>query len=259
MARPDAAPAQGVPCWLDLASPDVKASAAFYARVFGWTYDVSGPEMGHYHMALRDGRQVAGMGQAAEGDPTPPMWTVYFKADDAAAMGARAEKLGGSIVAGPMEVPGQGQLAVVRDPAGAVFGLWQPLGHHGFGVTHEHGSYGWCEVNVPDAEAARAFYAGLSGASARPLDDDAMPTTYLILSIGGDDAAGILQMTEEWEGIPPHWMAYFEVGDCDAAVAAVEDAGGSVSVEPFDTPWGRIAVLTDPFGAVFSVNQTPAG
>ena len=256
MSRPNDAPAQGVPCWLDLSSPDVEASAAFYTRVFGWTYDVSGPEFGHYHTALKDGRAGAGMGQSPEGDETPPMWSIYLKADDTAAMSARAETLGGTIVAGPMEVPGQGHLAVIRDPAGAFFGLWQPIGHHVF-FTHEHGAYGWSEVNVPDAEAARTFYEGLMGATSRLMDSNAIPTTYYILSVGGDDVGGILQMTDEWEGIPPHWMTYFEVEDCDAAVAAAREAGGSVSVEPFDLPYGRIAVLTDPFGAVFSVNQTP--
>ena len=99
----------------------------------------------------------------------------------------------------------------------------------------------------------------LLGATTRPLGSDAIATTYLVLAIGGEDVAGILEMTDEWEGIPPHWMAYFEVPDCDAAAAAAREAGGTVSVEPFDLPYGRIAVLTDPFGAVFSVNQTPDG
>lgn len=256
MARPDDAPAQGVPCWLDLSSPDVEATAAFYAKLFGWSYDVSGPEFGHYHMALRDGRAVAGLGQMPEGSETPSMWTVYVKADDADAMAERAGRLGGATLAGPMEVPGQGRLAVVQDPGGSIFGLWQPLGHRGFGVTHEHGAYGWTEVNVPDAESAVAFYTELLGADARPLSSGAIPTRYEVLSKAGDEIAGILEMTKEWEGIPPHWMPYFEVDDCDATAAAAKDAGGSVSVPPFDLPYGRIAVLTDPFGAVFSVNQT---
>jgi predicted enzyme related to lactoylglutathione lyase len=256
MARPDDAPAQGVPCWLDLASPDVERAAAFYAALFGWSYDVSGPEYGHYHMALKDGRAVAGLGQMPEGTDTPSMWAVYVRADDTAAMSEHAVRLGGTIVEGPMEVPGQGLLAVVQDPAGAILGLWQPLGHRGFGVTHEHGAYGWCEVNVPDADVARAFYTELLGAQARPLASDAIPTRYEVLSKGNDEIAGILQMTAEWEGVPPHWMPYFEVDDCDATVAAAQEAGGTVSVPPFDLPYGRIAVITDPFGAVFSVNQT---
>jgi hypothetical protein len=46
----------------------------------------------------------------------------------------------------------------------------------------------------------------LLGVTSKPLGSDAIPTTYLVLSKGDDDIAGILQMTDEWEGIPPHWM-----------------------------------------------------
>lgn len=259
MTRHEHAHAPGTPCWFDLLSPDVEAAAAFYATLFGWTYDVSGPEYGRYHMAMVDGRPAAGIGQRQQGTQAPSAWTVYLAADDAAAMSDRAVALGGTVVAEPMEVPGRGRLAIVQDPGGAVFGLWQPLAHHGFGVTHEHGTMGWCEVNVPDGEAAKAFYAELMGAEARRLESAAVPTVYDVLWKDGEAVAGILEMTAEWRGVPPHWMPYFEVDDCDAAARAAEEAGGTVSVQPFDTEYGRIAVVTDPFGAVFSVNQTSAG
>lgn len=258
MARHDSAPTPGTPCWFDLLSPDAPAAAAFYARLFGWTYDVSGPEYGHYHMALVDNRPAAGIGQRQEGASTPSAWTVYLAARDAAAMADRVSELGGSVVMEPTEVPGMGRMAIVQDPGGAVFGLWQPLAHLGFGVTHEHGTMGWCEVNVPDGEAARAFYAELMDADARLLESDAVPTVYYVLSKDDQAVAGILEMTAEWQGVPPHWMPYFEVADCDAAARAAEEAGGTVSVQPFATEYGRIAVVTDPFGAVFSVNQTTA-
>ena len=259
MTRHDEAPAPGTPCWFDLVSPDAAAAAAFYAALFGWTYDVAGPEHGHYRMAMVDGRPAAGIGQRQEGTETPSAWTVYLAADDAATMAQRATGLGGSVVVQPMEVPGMGHMAIVQDPGGAVFGLWQPLAHRGFGVTHEHGTMGWCEVNVPDGETAKAFYAELMGAEARLLESDAVPTVYYVLWKDDEAVAGILEMTAEWQGVPPHWMPYFEVADCDAAARAAEEAGGTVSVPPFDTEYGRIAVVTDPFGAVFSVNQTTAG
>jgi hypothetical protein len=240
-------------------SPDVEAAAAFYARLFGWTYDVSGPEYGSYHIALVDGRAAAGMGQMPEGAEFPSAWTVYLAADDAAAMAERARRLGGGVATEAFEVPGMGRMAIVHDPGGAVFGLWEPIAHLGFGIAHEPGTMGWCEANVPNAEGARAFYAELMGAEARPLGSDAIPTRYYVLAKGGEDVAGILEMTEAWEGVPPHWMPYFEVDDTDATAEAAKDAGGTVSVPPFDLPYGRIAVITDPFGAVFSVNRPPRG
>jgi len=259
MTRHDKAPAPGTPCWFDLLSPDAEAAAAFYAALFGWTYDVSGSEHGRYHTAMVDGRPAAGIGQRQEGTHAPSAWTVHLAAGDAAAMSDRVTELGGSVLSEPAEVRGLGHLAIVQDPGGAVFGLWQPLTHHGFGITHEHGTMGWCEVNVPDGEAAKAFYAELMGAEARRLESDAVPTAYYVLWKDDDAVAGILEMTAEWQGVPPHWMPYFEVEDCDAAARAAEAAGGSVSVQPFDTEYGRIAVVTDPFGAAFSVNQTSAG
>lgn len=258
MTRHEKRHAPGTPCWFDLLSPDAEAAAAFYAQVFGWTYDVGEAEHGHYHTAMVDGRPAAGIGQREEGSQDPSAWTVHLAADDAEAMADRVTELGGSLSNGPMEVPGMGRLAIVQDPGGAVFGLWQPLAHQGFGITHEHGTMGWCEVNVPDGEAAKAFYAELMGAEARRLESDAVPTVYYVLWKDDEAVAGILEMTAEWRGVPPHWLPYFEVDDCDAAARAAEEAGGTVSVQPFDTEYGRIAVVTDPFGAVFSVNQTTA-
>src|SRR6056297_3085895 len=113
MTRHDEAPAPGTPCWFDLVSPDAEAAAAFYAALFGWTYDVAGPEHGHYRMAMVDGRPAAGIGQRQEGTETPSAWTVYLAADDAATMAERATGLGGSVVAEPMEVPGMGRMAIV--------------------------------------------------------------------------------------------------------------------------------------------------
>jgi predicted enzyme related to lactoylglutathione lyase len=48
-------------------------------------------------------------------------------------------------------------------------------------------------------------------------------------------------------------MVYFAVDDTDDAVAKVKDHGGSVFVEPMDIGVGRLAAVTDPQGAVFSV------
>lgn len=262
MASSVQAPPRGTPCWLDIASPDVEASKAFYARLFGWSYEVSSAQYGPYHTALIDSRNVAGLwelDEEDEGDERSEVrrtWTVFLRADDTDAMVRIANDLGGTTISPPREVPSQGRFAVLRDPDGAVFGLWEPIRHNGFGVTHELGAFGWAEVNVPDADAARGFYTKLTGASARTLDSDGLPMRYDVLSIDGKDAFGLLQMTEEWEGVPPHWMPYIEVENCDAVATEAKAAGGTVPVPPFDTPYGRIAVLNDPFGAVLSVNQT---
>ncbi len=249
---------KGYPCWLDLTAPDVKQAAEFYAHVFGWDYDVSGPEYGHYHMAMVDGHSVAGLGQPMAGDAPPAAWTLYFAADDAAAMAAHAADLGGTVLVPAMEVPRQGQMAIVADPTGAVFGLWQPIAHHGFGIDGVAGTLAWCELNTPDANAARAFYQALLVADA-PAFDRPGTNAYFSLQKDGAWIAGIVEQPSGGTKVPPHWMPFFQVDDANAAIAAVQAGGGTVAFGPFDSAYGRVVVVADPFGAHFSVLQPPAG
>ena len=243
----------GHPAWFDLTSPDVTRAAAFYHEVFGWAYGAQGADYGNYHMAYVEGRVAAGMGQPPEGSDLPAAWTVYYAAEDVDALTEDAKARGATAVSEPFDVLEQGRMAVLQDPTGAVFGLWQAGVHIGAGISEVHGAMAWCEVNTPDAEAAGAFYGDLFGATAEVLE--AAPSLYYVLKKGQESVGGILQMDEHWEGVPPHWMVYFEVADTDAAAGRAEAAGGHVCVPPFDTPFGRIAVLDDPLGATFSVVQ----
>jgi uncharacterized protein len=168
---------------------------------------------------------------------------------------AKVKELGGSLVMGPMDVMEEGRLAFLADPTGAHFGVWQARRHRGAQVIDEPGAMAWREVNTPDAEKARDFYGALFGLESKKLEG---PMTYWTLHKGEDTVGGVLQMTKEWVGVPPHWMTYFAVADADAAVKRVAELGGKVSVPPFDTPYGRISVANDPTGAVFSVVQLPA-
>ncbi len=249
----DAPKAAGEPCWYDLSTPDVHRAAAFYGRLFGWTYEASGGELGNYHQALVDGRRAAGIGQPPADNPMPSAWTVHFAAPELDAMVAQATALG-AVVMGPMDIPGQGRMAMVQDPAGAWFGLWQPQGHEGFGIAETAGAMAWNEVAAPDADAATAFYTSLLGATSEAMTG--APTDYRMLKHGDRMIGGIIQMDEKWEGVPPHWMPYFQVDDVAATVATTRETGGKVAVEPFEAGPGRLAaVLNDPFGAVFSVVQ----
>ena len=245
---------QGVPCWLDLSVPDVKRAAEFYARVFGWTYDVSGPEYGNYHLALVDGGAAAGLGEPMGEEAPPSAWTLYFAAEDVDAMVARAQGLGGSLMAPAFDVPGQGRMAIVADPGGAVFGLWKALGHTGFGVEDAPGTLAWAEVHTGDAARVGAFYAELLGATLAPMQG--APSPYWTLDRGGRPMAGV-QLMDAGASDPPRWTSYFAVPDVDAAVAAAAAGGGAVRRSGWDTPFGRMAEVADPFGAGFMVMTGP--
>lgn len=251
--RTTALPA-GEPTWFDLATPDLRVATAFYKEVFGWHYVDTGPDFGNYHFAQSDSRNVAGIGPIFPPDsPQPSAWTIYFASEDTAKDCERVKELGGQVMVEPMVIGDSGSMAICMDPTGAAFGFWQANQHIGSGAQNEHGAMSWCEVNTRDSDAARDFYTQLLNATAEKMEE----MDYYILSHGDDQLAGILQMDENWEGIPPHWMAYFTVDHADAAAERAEAAGGQVRVKPFDMPYGRMAVISDPAGAVFSIVQPP--
>lgn len=245
----------GTPAWFDLMTGDVAGAKAFYSALFGWEIEDTGPEYGHYAMCKLGGRNAAGIGEKPADVPWPSTWSVYFAVDDADVAAAAIEAAGGTVTMPPMDIGSEGRMAMVADPGGAVFGLWQPRDHIGAGVMAEPGAMAWCEVNTRDAAVATAFYREVFGLESRALPGDGT-TVYHTLQKGDFTACGVLQMNALWEGVPPHWMPYFAVSDADATCRRAAELGGKVSVPPFDTPYGRMAVLNDPQGAVFSIVAT---
>jgi uncharacterized protein len=245
----------GEPTWMDLATPDLNVAKAFYGQIFGWEFIDTGADFGHYQMARSQGRNTAGIGPIWPPDsPQPSAWTIYFASDDAAADAERVKALGGQVMVEPMTISDSGVMVICADPTGPVFGLWQAINHIGSAVEYEHGSMAWWEVNTRDAAAACAFYGSLL--SATPTKMEGMD--YYVLQRGEAMLCGVLQMDHHWEGIPPHWIGYFGVDNTDATIERAMAAGGKLQVPAFDMQYGRMAVLSDPAGANFSIVQPPA-
>ena len=254
--RTDPWPA-GTPCWVDLSVPDVEGAVAFYAAVLGWTFVDSGPDYGNYQIAQMDGRAAAGVGPIMQ-EGQPSAWTVYLASDDVDATAKLIGEHGGSIYAGPMDIPGNGRMLIAADPTGGVFGVWQQTGMIGSALIDEPGAFVWDDVRLKDVEAGKRFYADVFGLRYSPLgpEGDDMPDYETFTQPGGSEerpAGGMGGMMGAPPGTPSHWLAYFAVADTDAAVSAVGDGDGRVLMSPEDTPWGRVAVVTDPFGAVFGL------
>jgi predicted enzyme related to lactoylglutathione lyase len=245
--------APGTPCWVDLGSPDIAASAAFYGGLFGWTaFTAAEPEAGGYTTFLKDGQAVAAVGPLA-GPEQPPAWTVYFATPDADALSDRVRGAGGGVLMAPFDVFDYGRMAVCADPEGAVFGVWQAGTMEGADLLAAQGALGWVELASRDPEGARGFYRLALQVGDRVVPYESFEYT---LWLAGDAAvAGMVPMEGDlWPvGVPPHWMVYFVVADCDYTAARVSELRGSVSVPPTDTPAGRFAVLGDPHGALFSI------
>ena len=254
MATYTKAQAPGTPTWTDLMTPDADKARAFYHEVFGWDYDIGPAEYGGYTTARVGKHQVAGLMGSRPGDP-PSAWGLYFASPDAAADVARAEKLGAKILAPLMMVGEFGSMAILADPTGAPFGLWQANKMIGWALAEEMNATTWYELYTPDAKKARDFYAELLGATV-----EVMPggMEYYTLKHGEKQMAGIMQSDPAW-GMPAQWVNYFSVPNTDETAAKVKKHGGQQMGPTEDTPFGRLAALKDPFGANFKVVQPPKG
>jgi predicted enzyme related to lactoylglutathione lyase len=240
---------------VDLGSPDLDASVEFYGALFGWQVPESEnvEQTGGYRRATKNGADVVGMMPLMQ-EGQPPAWSTYVSVADAKATAAAVAGAGGSVIAEPMDVMGLGWMAVFADPAGAVFGIWQPGTFPGAGIVNEPGALSWNELNARDLDGAKAFYGAVFGWTFED-NDMGEAGTYTTISLGEDMVGGILNMTERGvpEQIPAHWQVYFAVEDTDATVAQSTQRGGSVMVPPMEVPAGRFSILVDPHGASFAV------
>ena len=197
---------------------------------------------------------TGGVGQMSDemkSQGIPPMWNNYVCSADCAATEAKVRALGGTVTVPTMEVPGHGKLAFFMDPAGATFAAWESLSEAGPGLLVEgHGSLSWNELMTRDTDQARSFYGELFGWDFAPMPIEGIE--YTLLKHGDKDAGGMMAMAgPQFEGVPPHWLVYFAVDDCEAIAAKAEATGGRINVPPTEIPVGKFTLLSDPQGAVF--------
>jgi uncharacterized protein len=245
--------------WVELGTTDAEGAKKFYTRLMGWRiHDIPlGPE-GVYTMLMVDGKEAAALYRqnALEGDQTiVPRWQSYVSVQSTDETARKAEKLGATVIATPFDVFDAGRMAVITDPEGAMFALWQPKKHVGATWVTDPGGLSWNELYTRDAEGAARFYAQLFGWTAKAGTEGG--TRYTEFHLGTRAVAGMLPINKEWGHMPPHWLPYFAVADCDQSVTTAKSGMGRVRMGPRDIPnVGRFAILTDPQGAEFAVIQT---
>jgi predicted enzyme related to lactoylglutathione lyase len=245
----------GAPCWIDLYSSDTERAKDFYGQLFGWTTMDPGADYGGYFLFQRDGKVVAGcMGNDGE-QGAPDAWTTYLTTDDADRTVAAAKANGGQVYVEPMDVTQNGRFAMIGDPGGAAIGAWQPRDVHGFEVYREAGTPAWFELHTNAYPAAVEFYREVFGWDAHAMSDEP-DFRYTTLGEGDGALAGIMDATVYRDAsVPSAWDVYFAVEDADATVAKAVELGAKVVDEPKDTPYGRLATLTDPTGTRFKLVQ----
>jgi predicted enzyme related to lactoylglutathione lyase len=264
----------GVPCWIDTSQPDPEAAVAFYSGLFGWDFeDVMPPgSPGSYFIARLHGGDVAAVGSQPEGGPPAAVWNTYVWVESADEAAAKVLASGGSVLMDPFDVMDAGRMAVFADPEGAAFCVWQAKDHKGAQIVNEPGSLNFNGLNTRDAQGAKSFYGALFGWQSLGLGAGAemwrLPGygNFLEQSDPGlgermassgapegfeDVVATLNPIAENEPNTPAHWSVTFAVDDADATAARAAELGGQVVVPPFDAPWVRMTVITDPQGATF--------
>lgn len=254
MTPPTFAP--GAPCWADISPTDMDAARAFYSAVIGWTIEPGRPEFGGYATATVGDAGIAGL--MPNDGTVPPFWTLYFASADADATTAAITANGGTVMVPPMPVGDFGRMVIAADPAGAVFGVWEAASMIGFDIVGAPGGFAWCDLRSTDPAAAQEFYAAVFGYAYAEMPMAGEDYRTFTLGDGPMPLGGIGSMMGAPDGTPSHWLLYFAVADVDAAVTAATASGGTSLAPPFDSPFGRMGPILDPFGAPLWLVQLPA-
>jgi len=115
----------------------------------------------------------------------------------------------------------------------------------------QHGVFSWSELMTTDVNAAKTFYGKLFGWQMSDIEVDGI--TYSLIRAGGSEIGGLMKLTPEMEGCPPHWGTYVTVDNVDQTAKLAESLGARLIVPPRDiTGVGRFCVIQDPQGAVLA-------
>jgi predicted enzyme related to lactoylglutathione lyase len=268
----------GVPCWIDTSQPDPEAAVDFYKGLFGWDFeDVMPPDSpGKYFIARIRGGSVAAVGSIPEAAPQMAMWNTYIWVDSADETAAKVRDAGGQVVMEPFDVMDAGRMAVFTDPEGAMFCVWQAKQNKGAQIVNEHGSLNFNGLNTRNPAGAKSFYGSVFGWQTLDLGGGAEMWTqpgygdYLekdnpdlrkqVAETGGppgfeDVVASINPIGDDQPDTPAHWSVTFAVDDADAIAEKAAQLGGTVIAPPFDAPWVRMTVVSDPQGATFIASK----
>src|SRR5690348_2501818 len=213
----------GVPCWVDTWVDDADAAVGFYTRLFGWE-----AARDDYTLFQKDGRDVAGLGAPTQ-SPVPA-WTTYIWSADVDAAAAKARGAGGEVRAEPFDSLDGGRMAILADPAGAVFGVWSPGEHRGAQLVNEPSTWSMSALSSPEPDASLRFYDAVFGWET---DDFGGATMFRVPGyVGGEPQQPVSRevVAVMMPGDHAAWIPDFRVSDADGAAAHAAELGGSVIV-----------------------------
>jgi predicted enzyme related to lactoylglutathione lyase len=249
--------APGSFCWAEVGTVNTKKTKAFYSELFGWKYEDKPAEFGVYTMCKTGGKDLAGLYEMPADllkMGVPPHWMSYVAVANADAACEKIKKHGGVVQQGPFDVMEVGRMAICKDPTGATFSIWQAKAHQGASVMGESGTPCWFELATRGVTKAEKFYKDVFGWNVKASTAAGMEYREIHAAGSPMPQGGMMELTPQHGPIPPHWLIYFTVQDCDTDAKRCQTLGGKVVVPPMDIPnVGRFAVLADPAGATFAI------
>lgn len=250
----------GAPCWVDCQVDDVPAAAAFYGGLLGWRFDDGPAEIPGYRLARRHGHAVAGIGTKPEGVPQPSVWSTYFATDHVDSSVAGAVAAGGTVMTPPRDLAGLGRMSFGTDATGAPYGLWQAGTHTGMSLFNESGSLCWNELHTREHDAARDFYARVFNWTYIAHEPEHEATYSFVHTPGTPEPVGGIHLdTLLPEDERSHWLVWFGIHGLDARLADARRLGSTVLTGPFESLYGRSAVVRAPQGELFGLIETQPG
>jgi uncharacterized protein len=237
--------------WFEYMSKDTKKAQAFFGELFHWKTKESPVPNGTYTMITIGDQTIGGYLAPPPGAPEHAHWVSHLQVENIKDTAAKVKQLGGKIAKEPFAVADMGTMAIVVDPIGAAFALWQPKRVEGSGdYSGKDGSWVWNELYTDDIDKAIAFYKQIGG-----FDVESMPSPqgerYEIIKSDGKGRGGIMKMA----GVPPMWIPYVKVANTDATVEQAKRLGATVRTVETVPGAGRLAVLIDPQGAPIGILQ----
>ncbi len=245
----------GEPAWIDLVTDDTDSARTFYTALFGWTATESIEEHGNFITFWHDDEQVAGLNRTVSRSGTPAGWLTYLSVADADDTTKRAQAAGAEVRVQPRTVGSQGRMAVLTDPAGAVFALWQSAEHTGYGRFGEYGTPVWHELSTRDFDKATRFYRDVFDWRLAPLSDTD-EFRYSVFGPEGHEVGGVFDAAATLPAdAPSSWSVYIGVENVTTCTARAAELGGRVIREPWQSQYGTFAQVSDPAGGTLLLSS----
>ena len=239
--------------WAELFADNVDAAKTFYQEVFGWKYESIGAGKDAYTLVRVDGRPIAGIVHFSK--PADAVrsgrWLAFMSVPDVKSAASRTKDAHGKVIFEPRMIPGRGEVAVLADPEGALFGVIRSATGDPADTFPAMNAWIWLELWSKDAKQMADFYTPLGAYTiARQEGPGDRPELHLVA--GGFPRASVLEIQRA--DVPSTWLPYVRVNDLKQTLANVTRAGGRIVVEPApDIRNGKVAVFVDPLGAAVAV------